>query len=100
VKLAEAQTYDGDGLCNRLYPSYASPRIVAGASLAADIVKCQLRPIEPTDYKIDFNPEQQARLRRIFADGVCDWSKPGVGQVPLMDTWLTFGPSGTTGTSN
>jgi hypothetical protein len=100
VKLAEEQTYGGDGLCNRLYASFSSPRIIAGAPLAADIVKCQLRPVELADYKVGFNQEQQARLRRIFADGVCDWSRPGVGQVPLMDTWLTFGPSGLSDSSN
>jgi hypothetical protein len=34
-----------------------------------------------------------ARLGTIFAGGVCDWSKPGVGQVPNTSTWLSFGPS-------
>ena len=28
-----------------------------------------------------------------FPDGVCDWTRPGVGQQPLTGTWLSFGPS-------
>ncbi|WP_370283022.1 DUF6351 family protein [Pigmentiphaga sp. H8] len=33
------------------------------------------------------------RLRRVFPDGVGDWSKPGVEQQPLTGRWLSFGPS-------
>jgi hypothetical protein len=32
------------------------------------------------------------RLRRIFPTGVCDWSKPGVAQTPVV-TWPSFGPA-------
>jgi hypothetical protein len=66
VKLAEPQTFDGDGLCNRLYPAYSSPRIVAGGPLSADIIKCQLKPVEFTEYKVVFSSVEQARLRRVF----------------------------------
>ena len=93
IKLVETQTYDGPGLCNNLYRAYSSPRMIAGTPLANDIIKCQLRPVDMADYKVPFTAEQQARLKRIFADGVCDWSKPGVGQVGLKGTWLSFGPS-------
>jgi hypothetical protein len=34
--------------------------------------------------------EQWNRLRAVFFGGVCDWSKPGVGQVPLAGTWVRF----------
>jgi hypothetical protein len=31
----------------------------------------------------------------IFPQGVCDWTKPGVGQQLIADTWLRyFDPSG------
>lgn len=26
----------------------------------------------------------------IFPGGICDWSKPGIGQQPLAGTWQTF----------
>ena len=37
-----------------------------------------------------FAPSEIARLRQIFPDGVCDWSRRGVEQQPLKDTWLTY----------
>jgi len=92
IKIVEPQTMTG-GLCNNLYHVYTTPRIVAGGPIGSDLVKCQLRPIDMTDYKVAMSSDQAARLKRIFADGVCDWSKPSVNQVPLMGTWLTFGPA-------
>ena len=32
------------------------------------------------------------RLLRIFPEGVCDWSKPGISYGPSV-TWPSFGPS-------
>jgi hypothetical protein len=42
-----------------------------------------------------FSAGQKARLAAVFPDGVCDWSQPGVGQVPVTP-WNTFanGPGG------
>jgi hypothetical protein len=40
---------------------------------------------------VPFTSGQVARLRRIFPGGVCDWRKPGVGQVPLAATWIDYG---------
>ena len=34
--------------------------------------------------------DRQMKLRATFPNGVCDYSKPGVGQVPLAGTWLMF----------
>lgn len=78
--------------CSTLYPVYANARYIAGGPLAADVLKCQLKPIDPRDYQVPFSVEQAARLRAIFSEGVCDWSKPGVNQVPVV-TWGSFGPS-------
>jgi hypothetical protein len=90
MKVAEPQTYAGPGMCNTWYPSLPTPRLVAGAPLANDIVKCTLKPIDMSDYAVVFNQDEQARLHRIFPDGVCDWSQPGINQVPLGGTWLTW----------
>ena len=78
--------------CNTRFPSYAVPRIVAGGPLTLSIIKCQLKSIAPADYKVSFTSDEAARLARIFPDGVCDWSKPGVNQVD-NETWPSFGPS-------
>jgi hypothetical protein len=84
------------GKCNELYPANSFPRGVGGASLAADIIKCQLKPIAVSDYKVTFTPAEMTRLKEIFPAGVCDWSKPGVEQQPMAGTWqaLPGAPAG------
>lgn len=81
-----------EGACNSLYPPHAGLRLVAGGPLTNDILKCQLKPIDYADYRVEFSPEEKARLEAIFPEGVCDWSKPGVHQ-QVNRTWLSFGPS-------
>jgi hypothetical protein len=71
---------------------YSNPRHEAGGPLAANVIKCQLKPINAADYKVTFTPAEMTRLKKIFVSGVCDWSKPGVNQVPVV-TWASFGPS-------
>lgn len=93
VKIEEPATYDGPGECNELYPSHREPRLVAGAPLTDDILKCRLKKIDMSDYAVDFTDEQLDRLYDIFPDGVCDWSKPGVEQKPLKKTFQSFGPA-------
>jgi len=66
------------------------PRIVAGAPRTGDILKCRLKPVDAADYKVTFSAAEWARLGSIFPQGVCDWSRPGVGQKRLKDTWLAF----------
>lgn len=85
--------YDNtEGSCNKLYPPHAGLRLVAGGPLANDILKCQLKPLDFSDYKVEFNDGEKQRLQQIFPDGVCDWSRPGVHQ-QINQTWLSFGPS-------
>lgn len=93
LKYTEEQTAFGTGACNTFYPAGTTPRMAAGGPLADDIAKCQLKPLNPSDYRVIFTPAQWARLTAAFPDGVCDWTKPGVGQQPLAGTWLSFGPS-------
>jgi len=93
AKIVEPSTAFGNGRCNQLYPAGTTPRLVAGEPLADNIVKCQLKPVDPADYKVAMDAGQLSRLRQIFPEGVCDWSKPGVEQQPLKSTWISFGPS-------
>jgi hypothetical protein len=75
---------------------HASPRQVAGGPLAEDILKCQLKPVDPAEYApVTFTSAQWTRLQAVFLDGVCDWSRPGIGQQPALSP-LTFtaGPGG------
>ena len=88
-KVVEAQVR-GSGRCEALYPSSPSPREIAGAPLASDVVKCRLKAVDPADYTVRFAPDELHRLRRIFPEGVCDWNRSGVGQTSLKGTWQTF----------
>ena len=88
--VVEKQTRDPSLLCEQLYPSSPAPREVAGASVASDIIKCQLRPINLADYPGTPTPAQVSRLQNIFPIGVCNWSARGVEQQPLAGTWQFF----------
>lgn len=92
VFIAETQTREQDGAtaCNTLYPTNSFPREVAGADIAADIVKCQIKPLSTSDYAVAFSTAQWARLQAIFPSGVCDWSKPGLEQQDPLGTWIFF----------
>jgi hypothetical protein len=90
--IAERQTRDPSTRCEQLYPSASFPREMAGEDVAADVVKCQLKPVDPRDYRVPLSADALAALRAIFPDGVCDWSRPGVDQQPPDGTWLSFGP--------
>jgi len=68
--------------------------MAAGGPVTNDIFKCALRPIGFIDYAVAFTAEEQQRLRNVFAQGVCDWSAPGVEQRAFLGPWQSFGESG------
>jgi len=90
IRIDEPATLDGPGKCNQLYPSHSTPRLTAGAPLTDDIMKCQLKPIDAKDYTVKFSDAELQQLRQIFPGGVCDYSKPGVMQLPLAGTYLVL----------
>lgn len=81
--------------CRAAFPLFGNPRTGAGSPLAADVMKCQLKPLDRTGYGVAFTDVQWTRLQAIFNSGVCDWNAPSVGQVPMVP-WLNFakGPGG------
>jgi uncharacterized tannase-like protein DUF6351 len=81
--------------CAQMFPYHADPRLVAGAPAADDVFKCALKAVDPTDYNPALTSSQLAILRSIFPDGVCDYSKPGIGKAPLANTWLSYPSPGT-----
>jgi hypothetical protein len=76
--------------CNGLYPTNSFPREVAGADVAADIIKCHRKPLSRRDYDVAFTPAQWERLKDIFPSGVCNWDKRGYEQQDLEGTWLVI----------
>jgi len=91
--IAEPQTLSSTANtpCNALFPAWRSPRLAAGGPVAANIPKCDLKPVTASDYKVPVTAQQMNAIKRIFFTGVCDWSKPGnvTGVVPNG----SFGPS-------
>ena len=83
VKVSSGQCPPG------VVPVYGTPRTVAGDGITTDANKCQLKPLNPADYKIPFTASQWAQLKAIFPNGVCDFSRPGVDQQPTI-SWQTY----------
>lgn len=94
TRINETTSADPGAQCNKLYPRGSTPRLAAGAKLGNNVVKCALKPIDPLDYQVSFSADEMARLKAIFPDGVCDWSQPGQGVVPLRGTYLSLPLSG------
>ena len=92
AKIVEPMTAFGPGQCNTLDPTSSAPNLVAGAPLAADIIKCQLKPVTLSDYTQPLTAPQLQQIAAIFPTGVCDWSKPGVEQTKAVP-YASFGPS-------
>jgi hypothetical protein len=82
-------------VCEKLFPYYGDPRIAAGGPLSDDVLKCALKPLKRADYPGLFNDAQWQRLQHAFTGGVCDYTRPGVGQQPPQ-AWTSFsdGPGG------
>lgn len=94
--IAEVQTPASSGAagtCNAIWPTWSYPRAQAGASIAADKLKCELKPVSVADYQVAIDPASLSRLKAIFAEGVCDWSKPGAHQAGVT-AYPSAGPSG------
>jgi Tannase-like family of unknown function (DUF6351) len=84
----EAATLSGPGTCNTLYPKTVPPRVVAGAPITDDVLKCQLKPMdEADDAPVLFTGTEKLRLASIFPEGVCDYTRPAVGQSLVRASW-------------
>jgi hypothetical protein len=86
---------DDPAQCALLYPHYGNTRTAAGGSMTDDIIQCRLKPLDTKDYGVALTDDQLETLRGAFPNGVCDYSKPGVGDQPSVP-WMSFaaGPGG------
>jgi len=81
-------------LCKRYIGTrYGTPRQVGGGPEFNDVVKCSLKPLDRASYGVTFTDAQWAELEHAFPHGVCDWSKPGVGQQQNIP-WMTYQDAG------
>ena len=92
-RLEQPQSYRGSGECGMLYRAFSTPRQVAGAPLANDIVACHLRSLSRSDYAVEFSEAEFAELSSIFSTGVCDWSRGDRSGASHQGVWKSFGPS-------
>lgn len=81
-----------EGRCEGTFPRYQSPRLVAGAPLANDVLQCALKPVAREDYPVPLDDVQLARLEAIFPSGVCDYEAPPPNRVPHRGAWQRYGP--------
>jgi hypothetical protein len=81
-------------LCAKLFRFAGDARLAAGAPPTDDVFKCALKPIDMADYKPALTAERLAQLKQVFPEGVCDYSKPGVGQARLAGTWVSLKGNG------
>ena len=76
--------------CDAIVESYTTPRIEAGMPFTDDVMKCELKPLRPSDfYPVMFTDSQWGSLRSAFSGGTCDYSKPGVNFQPTAP-WQTY----------
>lgn len=89
----EPLAFNSESRCGQLYPSYQTPRQIAGAPLSNDIVSCQLKRVDLADYAISFTTDEYQQLLNVFSEGVCDWSRGDRSGSRHQGTWKSFGPS-------
>lgn len=75
----------GTGPCANLLPVVQTPRIAADMPMSDDVLKCELKDVDEAvnngDYAGRLNSNHIETLKTIFPQGVCDYSKPGVGDL-------------------
>lgn len=74
--IAGPGTYDEPGPCHDDFPLAGDPRTAAGQPRSDEVLKCDLKPIDPADYDLELTADQLRRLAAIFSSGVCDYSAP------------------------
>jgi len=80
------------GACAARFPVAGNTRLGAGQPLSQMAMKCQLAPLNFGSYgNVTFTADQQTQLKAAFPNGVCDYSKPGVGQQKPLGVWLSYG---------
>ncbi len=87
----EPLTDPAGGQCAARFPIAANTRTSAGQTLSMIAQKCQLKAIDFSAYGVTFSPDEQTALKAAFPTGVCDYSKPGVGQQKPVGDWLSYG---------
>lgn len=73
------------GTCTQQFPTYTTSRIIAGGPIEGSVFKCTLKSVDTALADGTYGswvptPGQVDRLKEIFPQGVCDYSKPDQGR--------------------
>lgn len=80
----------GRANCNAIAGPGEGTRQAAGGPATGDVVECQLETLRASSFlPIRFTSAEWRELEKTFPAGVCNWSKPGVGQQPTV-SWQTY----------
>ena len=94
TKIEEEMAFGVANKCNALFPPHTDVRMAAGSPLRNDVLKCQLKPVDAAEYPASMPAALLNRVKAAFPDGVCDWSKSGVGQTKQGGVWLKYDGTG------
>jgi hypothetical protein len=77
------------GPCTQHFPLHATSRMMAGGPIEGGIFACVLEPVDAAVARGLYSPwtptpEQVARLKQIFPDGVCDYQQGDAGRPPEL----------------
>jgi hypothetical protein len=89
-RVQQPLTDPATGVCGTTYPVGSDPRQQSGAPQIEDALKCAPRPLDLTDYPVTFTKAETSELKKTFAPGVCDYSKPGAGQLQKPAAWRIY----------
>jgi len=89
-KVTGSAAYGVTGRCSQVYPQHGDPRIAAGGPMTDNTLKCELKAVSSADYSHPLTADQMKRLKAVFPSGVCDYSRPGVGQEMTNTTWQQY----------
>jgi Tannase-like family of unknown function (DUF6351) len=78
------------GACAEAFPIFETSRIVAGGPIEGGIFACERQPVERAAAQGLYAPwvpstSDIARLKEIFPDGVCDYTKRDAGPPPELN---------------
>ena len=79
------------GLCRDTMPLNESPRLVAGAPIANDVIQCALVPVDAAAVP-GLGAAELDQLRAIFPEGVCDFAAAPPNRAPHAGPWQSYGP--------
>ncbi|HEX4722152.1 MAG TPA: DUF6351 family protein [Pseudonocardiaceae bacterium] len=91
-RVVASVTDPATGPCASAFPVATNPRLNSGESLAMNVLKCALTPLNFNTYlPATFTAAERTQLRTAFPTGVCDYHRPGVGQQHPTAPWLSYG---------